>query len=83
LRSSLKCALASKQRRGVYFYYNRAAIGLACTKATSMRIGIAPHSVPAKTTLTASPTSPTFTFLHTHTIAISPNTHLDVSLLYG
>ena len=25
---------AYKQRRGTYFYYNRAAIGLACAQAT-------------------------------------------------
>ena len=34
---------AFKQRRGTYFYYNRAAIGLACAQATAMRIDIAPH----------------------------------------
>ena len=34
---------AFKQRRGSYFYYNRAAIGLACAQATAMRIDIAPH----------------------------------------
>jgi hypothetical protein len=34
---------AYKQRRGTYFYYNRAAIGLACAQATAMRIDIAPH----------------------------------------
>jgi hypothetical protein len=28
---------AFKQRRGSYFYYNRAAIGLACAQATAMR----------------------------------------------
>jgi hypothetical protein len=28
---------------GSYFYYNRAAIGLACAQATAMRIDIAPH----------------------------------------
>jgi uncharacterized protein YciW len=28
---------AFKQRRGTYFYYNRAAIGLACAQATAMR----------------------------------------------
>ena len=26
----------------MYFYYNRAAIGLACAQATAMRIDIAP-----------------------------------------
>jgi hypothetical protein len=34
---------AFKQRRGTYFYYNRAAIGIACAQATAMRIDIAPH----------------------------------------
>jgi len=34
---------AFKQRRGTYFHYNRAAIGLACAQATAMRIDIAPH----------------------------------------
>ena len=37
---------AYKQRRGMYFYYNRAAIGLACAQATAMRIDIAPHKRP-------------------------------------
>jgi hypothetical protein len=32
---------AFKQRRGSYFYYNRAPIGLACAQATAMRIDIA------------------------------------------
>jgi hypothetical protein len=31
---------AYKQRRGTYFYYNRAAIGIACAQATAMRIDI-------------------------------------------
>jgi len=39
---------AFKQRRGSYFYYNRAAIGLACAQATAMRIDIAPHKRPRK-----------------------------------
>ena len=39
---------AFKQRRGTYFYYNRAAIGLACAQATAMRIDIAPHKRPLK-----------------------------------
>jgi hypothetical protein len=37
---------AFKQRRGSYFYYNRAAIGIACARATAMRIDIAPHKRP-------------------------------------
>jgi hypothetical protein len=37
---------AFKQRRGSYFYYNCAAIGLACAQATAMRIDIAPHKRP-------------------------------------
>jgi hypothetical protein len=37
-----------KQRRGTYFYYNRASIGLACAQATVMRIDIAPHKRPLK-----------------------------------
>jgi hypothetical protein len=39
---------AFKQRRGTYFYYNRAAIGHACAQATAMRIDIAPHKRPLK-----------------------------------
>ena len=39
---------AFKQRRGTYFYYNRAAIGLACAQATAMRIDIAPHKRPLR-----------------------------------
>jgi hypothetical protein len=39
---------AYKQRRGTYFYYNRAAIGLACAQAIAMRIDIAPHKRPRK-----------------------------------
>jgi hypothetical protein len=35
-------------RRGLYFYYNRAAIGLACAEATATRIDIAPHKRPRK-----------------------------------
>jgi hypothetical protein len=37
---------AFKQRRGSYFYNNRADIGLACAQATAMRIDIAPHKRP-------------------------------------
>jgi hypothetical protein len=33
---------------GTYFYYNRAAIGLACAQATAMRIDIAPNKRPLK-----------------------------------
>ena len=39
---------AYKQRRGMYFYYNHAAIGLACAQATAMRIDIAPHKRPRR-----------------------------------
>jgi hypothetical protein len=39
---------AFKQRCGTYFYYNRAAIGLACAQA-AMRIDIAPHKRAQKT----------------------------------
>jgi hypothetical protein len=39
---------AYKQRRGTYFYYNRAAIGLACAQAIAMRIDIAPHRRPRR-----------------------------------
>ncbi len=39
---------AFKQRRGSYFYYNRAAIGLACAHATAMRMDIASHKRPRK-----------------------------------
>ncbi len=37
-----------KQCRGTYFYYNRAVIGLACARATTMRIDITPHKRPLK-----------------------------------
>jgi hypothetical protein len=37
-----------KQRRDSYFYYNRAAIVLACAQATAMTIDIAPHKRPRK-----------------------------------
>jgi len=56
---------AYKQRRGTYFYYNRAAIGLACAQATAMRIDNAPHKRP-KNKLATFPTPTTFTSLHTH-----------------
>ena len=39
---------AFKQRRGTYFYYNRAAIGLTCAQATAMRIDIAPYKRPLR-----------------------------------
>jgi hypothetical protein len=39
---------AFKQRRGTYFHYNRAAIGLACAQAIAMRIDIARHKRPIK-----------------------------------
>ena len=39
---------AFKQRRDTYFYYNCAAIGLACAQATAMRIDISPHKRPLK-----------------------------------
>ena len=67
--------LAFKQRRGSYFYYNRAAIGLACAQATAMRIDIAPHKRPRKKTLTTFPTPATFTSLHTPTSTISNPRH--------
>jgi hypothetical protein len=67
---------AFKQRRGSYFYYNRAAIGLACAQATAMRIDIAPHKRPRKKTLTTSPTPTSFTSLHTPTFTISNPRHL-------
>ena len=51
---------AFKQRRGDYFYYNRAAIGLACAQATAMRIDIAPHNAPTKTTPQTSPHRPRY-----------------------
>jgi hypothetical protein len=44
----LQRSKACKQRRGTYFYYNRAAIGLACAQATAMRIDIAPHKRPRR-----------------------------------
>ena len=39
---------AYKQRRGTFFYYNRAAMGVSCAQATAMRIDIAPHKRPRK-----------------------------------
>jgi hypothetical protein len=66
---------AFKQRRGSYFYYNRAAIGLACAQATAM-------SALAKKTLTTSPTPTTFTSLHTPTSTISNPRHLDDRTVY-
>jgi hypothetical protein len=39
---------AFKQSCGTFFYYNCAAIGLACAQATNMRIDIAPHKRPLK-----------------------------------
>jgi len=42
---------ACKQRRGTYFYYNRAAIGLACAQATVMsRCRPRPTQTPAQKT---------------------------------
>ena len=62
---------AYKQRRGMYFYYNRAAIGLACAQATVMRIDIAPHKRPRRKQTRTSPTPTTSTSLHTHTSTTS------------
>jgi hypothetical protein len=73
---------AFKQRRGSYFYYNRAAIGLACAQAPAMRIDIAPRKRPRKSPLTTSPTPTTFTSLHTPTSMISNTRHLDDSTVY-
>ena len=53
LRQSYTCMcildpspLAFKQCQGTYFYYNYAAIGLACAQATAVRIDVAPHTRP-------------------------------------
>jgi hypothetical protein len=73
---------AFKQRRGSYFCYNRAAIGLACAQATAVRIDIAPHKHPRKKTLTTSPTPTTLTSLQTPTSTISNPRHLDDSTVY-
>ena len=61
---------AYKQRRGTYFYYNRAAIGLACAQATAMRIDIALHTRPRKKHTHHRITSPTPNF------HIPPHAHL-------
>ena len=61
---------AYKQRRGTYFYYNCAAIGLACAQATAMRIDIALHTRPRKKHTHHRITSPT---PHFH---IPPHAHL-------
>jgi hypothetical protein len=58
------------QRRGLYFYYNRAAIGLACAQVTTMRIDSPRTSALAKSALTTSPTPTTFTSLRTPTSTI-------------
>jgi hypothetical protein len=39
---------AFKQSRGSYFYYNSAAIGLACAQATTVRIDIATNKRPIR-----------------------------------
>jgi hypothetical protein len=57
---------AYTQGRGTYFYYNRVAIGLACAKATAMRIDIASQNALAENKLATFPTPTTFTSLHTH-----------------
>jgi hypothetical protein len=59
---------AFKQRRGSYFYYSRAAIGLACAQATAMRIDIAPHKRPRK--------KPRHHVLDPHHFHNPPHTHL-------
>jgi hypothetical protein len=59
---------AYKQRRGTYFYYNRAAIGLACAQATAMRIDIAPHKRPRK--------KQTHHVPNPHYLHIPPHAHL-------
>jgi len=64
---------AYKQRRGMYFYYNHAAIGLACAQATAMRIDIAPNAR-AGNKLATSPTPTTSSSLHTHAFTNSNNT---------
>jgi len=43
---------AFKQRRGTYFYYNRAAIGLACAQATATTHACATHLQPSTMALT-------------------------------
>ena len=56
---------AYKQRRGAYFYYNRAAIAIACAQATAMRIDIAPHKAPSKKAPSTRPRPPLFPHLST------------------
>jgi len=72
---------AYKQRRGTYFYYNRAAIGLACAQATAMRIDIAPHKRPRRKQTRHAPDPPTFTSLHTYA-SITSNIRLIVYRKY-
>jgi len=62
---------AFKQRRGTYFYYNRAAISLACAQSTVMRIVVAPHKRPGRKPLYTFPTPTSSTSLHTPSSAIS------------
>ena len=60
---------AFKQRRGTYFYYyNRAAIGLACAQATAMRIDIAPHKRPLKKLPQHVPDPHLFTHIPSHAL---------------
>ena len=59
---------AFKQRRGTYFYYDRAAIGLACAQATAMRIDIAPHKRPLKKLPHHVPDPHLFTHIPSHAL---------------
>ena len=59
---------AFKQRRGTYFYYNRAAIGHACAQATAMRIDIAPHKRPLKKLPHHVPDPHLFTHIPSHAL---------------
>ena len=59
---------AFKQRRGTYFYYNRAAIGLACAQAIAMRIDIAPHKRPLKNLPHHVPDPHLFTHIPSHAL---------------
>jgi hypothetical protein len=59
---------AFKQRRGKYFYYNRAAIGIACAQATAKRIDIAPHKRPRR--------EPPQHVPNPHVFHIPPHAHL-------
>ena len=73
---------AYKQRRGTYFYYNHAAIGIACAQAIAMRIDIAPHKRPRKKPPQEVP-DPHYFYIPPYAHLHDGNTiHLDYSRVY-